>query len=124
MLESFDQLKTVGSNKDGLLYGVPVSIKENFAYKVICSYILLSPSPNGNYTDSILYVVQVCVFIDSYLMLALPVFILPYKNHDSSCGVIMNLEQPAQQDCVLVEVLKRQGSIPFVKTNLPQALLK
>ncbi|CAK6955366.1 fatty-acid amide hydrolase 1 [Scomber scombrus] len=77
LLESFDQLKTVGSNKDGLLYGVPVSIKENFAY----------------------------------------------KNHDSSCGVIINLEQPAQQDSVLVEVLKRQGAIPFVKTNLPQALL-
>eukprot|EP00064_Thunnus_orientalis_P008930 superscaffoldBa00001099_g8953 len=77
LLESFDQLKTVGSNKDGLLYGVPVSIKENIAY----------------------------------------------KNHDSSCGVIIKLEQPAQQDCVLVEVLKRQGAIPFVKTNLPQGLL-
>ncbi|KAM7388342.1 hypothetical protein PAMP_024521 [Pampus punctatissimus] len=35
----------------------------------------------------------------------------------------MNLEQPAQQDCVLVEVLKRQGAIPFVKTNVPQSLL-
>uniref|UniRef100_A0A8C9ZPY9 Fatty-acid amide hydrolase 1 n=1 Tax=Sander lucioperca TaxID=283035 RepID=A0A8C9ZPY9_SANLU len=77
LLESFDQLKTVSTNKEGLLYGVPVSIKENFAY----------------------------------------------KNHDSSCGVVINLEQPAQQDSVLVEVLKRQGAIPFVKTNLPQALL-
>ncbi|XP_078115240.1 fatty-acid amide hydrolase 1 [Sander vitreus] len=77
LLESFDQLKTVSTNKEGLLYGVPVSIKENFAY----------------------------------------------KSHDSSCGVVINLEQPAQQDSVLVEVLKRQGAIPFVKTNLPQALL-
>ncbi|XP_059196403.1 vitamin D3 hydroxylase-associated protein-like [Centropristis striata] len=77
LLESFDQLKTVSSNKTGLLYGVPVSIKENYAY----------------------------------------------KNHDSSCGVTINLDQPAQKDCVLVEVLKRQGAIPFVKTNLPQGLL-
>ncbi|KAA8589994.1 hypothetical protein FQN60_013359 [Etheostoma spectabile] len=77
LLESFDQLKTVSTNKEGLLYGVPVSIKENFAY----------------------------------------------KNHDSSCGVVINLEQPVQQDGVLVEVLKRQGAIPFVKTNVPQALL-
>lgn len=56
--------------------------------------------------------------------LFLPVFILQHKNHDSSCGVVINLEQPAQQNCVLVEVLKRQGAIPFVKTNLPQGLLK
>ena len=34
MVESFDQLETLGSRKDGLLYGVPVSIKENIACKV------------------------------------------------------------------------------------------
>uniref|UniRef100_A0A8C4DZ09 Fatty-acid amide hydrolase 1 n=1 Tax=Dicentrarchus labrax TaxID=13489 RepID=A0A8C4DZ09_DICLA len=77
LLESFDQLKTASSIKEGLLYGVPVSIKENIAY----------------------------------------------KNHDSSCGVIINLDQPVEKDSVLVEVLKRQGAIPFVKTNLPQGLL-
>lgn len=33
--ESFDQIKTVASKKEGLLYGVPVSIKENVAYKVL-----------------------------------------------------------------------------------------
>ncbi|KAG7230843.1 hypothetical protein INR49_019657 [Caranx melampygus] len=77
LLESFDQLKTIDSNKDGLLYGVPVSIKDN----------------------------------------------IEYKNHDSSCGVVINLDQPAQKDSVLVEVLKRQGAIPFVHTNIPQGLL-
>uniref|UniRef100_I3J195 Fatty-acid amide hydrolase 1 n=1 Tax=Oreochromis niloticus TaxID=8128 RepID=I3J195_ORENI len=77
LLESLDQLKTVGSNKDGLLYGVPVSIKENIAF----------------------------------------------KDHDCSCGVIINLDQPAEKDSVLVQILKKQGAIPFVKTNLPQALL-
>ncbi|XP_019936036.2 fatty-acid amide hydrolase 1 isoform X1 [Paralichthys olivaceus] len=77
LLESFDQLKTLDSKKKGILYGVPVSIKENFAY----------------------------------------------KNHDCSCGLVTDLDQPLQKDGVLVEVLKRQGAIPFVKTNLPQALL-
>ncbi|XP_030583162.1 vitamin D3 hydroxylase-associated protein-like isoform X1 [Archocentrus centrarchus] len=77
LLESLDQLKTVGSNKECLLYGVPVSIKENVAF----------------------------------------------KNHDCSCGVVINLDQPADKDSVLVQVLKKQGAIPFVKTNLPQALL-
>uniref|UniRef100_A0A669E2N7 Fatty-acid amide hydrolase 1 n=1 Tax=Oreochromis niloticus TaxID=8128 RepID=A0A669E2N7_ORENI len=77
LLESLDQLKTVGSNKDGLLYGVPVSIKENIAF----------------------------------------------KDHDCSCGVVINLDQPAEKDSVLVEVLKKQGAIPFVKTNLAQALI-
>uniref|UniRef100_A0A3P9BGG9 Fatty acid amide hydrolase n=1 Tax=Maylandia zebra TaxID=106582 RepID=A0A3P9BGG9_9CICH len=77
LLESLDQLTTVGSNKDGLLYGVPVSIKENIAF----------------------------------------------KDHDCSCGVIINLDQPAEKDSVLVQVLKKQGAIPFVKTNLAQALM-
>ncbi|KAF7659686.1 hypothetical protein LDENG_00294480 [Lucifuga dentata] len=77
LLESLDQLKALDSSKKGLLYGVPVSIKENFGY----------------------------------------------KNHDSSCGLIKRLEQPAKADCVIVEVLKRQGAIPFVKTNIPQGLL-
>ncbi|XP_051802956.1 vitamin D3 hydroxylase-associated protein-like isoform X3 [Acanthochromis polyacanthus] len=77
LLESFDQLETVGSNKEGLLYGVPVSIKDN------CGY----------------------------------------KGHDSSCGVLLYLEKPVQEDSVLVQVLKKQGAIPFVKTNIPQGLL-
>lgn len=47
-----------------------------------------------------------------------------HKGHDSSCGILVNLEQPAQEDSVLVKVLKRQGATPFVKTNLPQGLLK
>lgn len=46
------------------------------------------------------------------------------KNYDTSCGVISHLDQSAQEDSVLVKVLKEQGAIPFVKTNLPQALLK
>lgn len=49
---------------------------------------------------------------------------LQHKGHDCSCGILMNLDQPAQEDSVIVKVLKRQGAIPFVKTNLPQALLK
>uniref|UniRef100_A0A3P9BHP1 Fatty-acid amide hydrolase 1 n=1 Tax=Maylandia zebra TaxID=106582 RepID=A0A3P9BHP1_9CICH len=69
--------KDQGPFKDGLLYGVPVSIKEN----------------------------------------------ITFKNHDCSCGVIINLDQPAEKDSVLVQVLKKQGAIPFVKTNLPQGLL-
>ncbi|XP_029002928.1 vitamin D3 hydroxylase-associated protein-like [Betta splendens] len=77
LLECLDQLKTVPSNNDGLLYGVPISIKEN----------------------------------------------VNYKNHVSSCGVVVYLDQPAEEDSVLVKVLKRQGAIPFVKTNIPQGLL-
>uniref|UniRef100_A0A674D5D5 Fatty-acid amide hydrolase 1 n=1 Tax=Salmo trutta TaxID=8032 RepID=A0A674D5D5_SALTR len=76
LLESWDQLEDIDSHKDGLLYGVPVSIKENIGY----------------------------------------------KGHDSTCGVICKLDLPATGDSVLVEVLKRQGAIPFVKTNVPQGL--
>lgn len=51
-------------------------------------------------------------------------FDLHHKDHDCSCGVVINLDQPAEKDSVLVQVLKKQGAIPFVRTNLPQALLK
>ncbi|KAM4641634.1 fatty-acid amide hydrolase 1-like [Discoglossus pictus] len=61
----------------GLLYGVPISLKDNFGY----------------------------------------------KGHDSTLGLIKNLDHPASEDCVVVQVLKRQGAIPFVKTNVPQSLL-
>lgn len=77
ILDSFEQIKTIDSNKKGILYGVPVSLKENVSL----------------------------------------------KNHDSCCGVVKYLNQPADEDCVMVKVLKEQGAIPFVRTNIPQALL-
>ncbi|KAJ0032387.1 hypothetical protein NQD34_002468 [Periophthalmus magnuspinnatus] len=77
ILDSFEQLKAIDSGKKGLLYGVPVSLKEN-------------------------------IFL---------------KNSASSCGVVRFVHQPADDDCVLVKVLKKQGAIPFVRTNVPQSLL-
>ncbi|XP_078075334.1 fatty-acid amide hydrolase 1-like [Mustelus asterias] len=65
-----------GTNK-GLLYGIPISIKEN----------------------------------------------INYKGHDSTCGLQKFLNKPASEDSVIVQVLKKQGAIPFVKTNVPQTLL-
>ncbi|KAJ1169841.1 hypothetical protein NDU88_001729 [Pleurodeles waltl] len=64
-------------NNKGLLYGVPISIKDNFNY----------------------------------------------KGHDSSMGLVNFLERPSSEDCVLVQVLKKQGAVPFVKTNVPQSML-
>ncbi|NXJ88512.1 FAAH1 hydrolase, partial [Corythaixoides concolor] len=45
------------------------------------------------------------------------------QGHDSTLGFINNLDKPAAEDSVLVQVLRRQGAIPFVKTNVPQSLL-
>ncbi|NWV48494.1 FAAH1 hydrolase, partial [Daphoenositta chrysoptera] len=63
--------------KEGLLYGVPVSIKDS----------------------------------------------IDCQGHDSTLGFIKNLNKPAAEDSVVVQVLKRQGAIPFVKTNVPQSLI-
>ncbi|XP_041064813.1 fatty-acid amide hydrolase 1 [Carcharodon carcharias] len=46
-----------------------------------------------------------------------------YKGHDSTCGLRNFLQQPAMEDSVLVQVLKKQGAVPFVKTNVPQSML-
>ncbi|XP_016339359.1 fatty-acid amide hydrolase 1 [Sinocyclocheilus anshuiensis] len=77
IMESVVQLKDIKSQKKGLLYGVPISIKDNVAY----------------------------------------------EGRDTSCGVVSKLDQPALMDSVVVKVLKKQGAIPFIKTNIPQGLL-
>ncbi|XP_066454143.1 fatty-acid amide hydrolase 1 isoform X1 [Eleutherodactylus coqui] len=46
-----------------------------------------------------------------------------YKGHDTTLGLMKNLECPAVEDCVIVQVLKKQGALPFVKTNIPQCML-
>ncbi|KAG7283636.1 hypothetical protein CRUP_020409 [Coryphaenoides rupestris] len=78
MMTSLDHLKSIDSHKDGLLYGVPVSIKDN----------------------------------------------IDCKGYESTCGLPVRLDRPVLEDSVVVEVLRRQGAIPFVKTNVPQGLLK
>ncbi|KAF7711920.1 fatty-acid amide hydrolase 1-like [Silurus meridionalis] len=77
LTESLNQLEDIESHKDGLLYGIPVSIKDN----------------------------------------------LDYEGYDSTCGVLTKLNNPAVKDSVVVSVLKKQGAIPFIKTNIPQGLL-
>ncbi|KAK2888797.1 hypothetical protein Q8A67_014172 [Cirrhinus molitorella] len=77
IMESVAQLKDISAQKKGLLYGVPISIKDNIGY----------------------------------------------EGHDTSCGVVSKLDQPALMDSVMVTVLKKQGAIPFIKTNIPQGLL-
>uniref|UniRef100_A0A8D0GYJ4 Amidase domain-containing protein n=1 Tax=Sphenodon punctatus TaxID=8508 RepID=A0A8D0GYJ4_SPHPU len=47
---------------------------------------------------------------------------LPPKGHLSTCGLARFLNTPAEEDSVLVKVLKRQGAIPFAITNVPQSL--
>ncbi|NXG61592.1 FAAH1 hydrolase, partial [Hemiprocne comata] len=76
--ESETQLQKVKlAGKLGLLYGVPVSIKDS----------------------------------------------IDCQGHDSTLGFIKNLNKPAAEDSVVVQVLRRQGAIPFVKTNVPQSLI-
>ncbi|KAI5620999.1 fatty-acid amide hydrolase 1 [Silurus asotus] len=48
---------------------------------------------------------------------------LDYEGYDSTCGVMTKLDNPALKDSVVVTVLKKQGAIPFIKTNIPQGLL-
>ncbi|XP_015418634.1 PREDICTED: vitamin D3 hydroxylase-associated protein isoform X1 [Myotis davidii] len=75
--EQLQALKKLKKSERGLLYGVPMSLKDPYD----------------------------CV------------------GHDSTCGLAQFLEKPAAKDGVLVKVLKAQGAIPFVKTNIPQTLL-
>ncbi|NXT25594.1 VDHAP protein, partial [Syrrhaptes paradoxus] len=73
-----DQLQKLKKQKEkGLLYGIPVSIKDH----INC------------------------------------------KGHVSSGGMVQFLDQVKEEDSVIVQVLKSQGAIPFVKTNIPQTMI-
>ncbi|CAI5777245.1 Hypothetical predicted protein [Podarcis lilfordi] len=73
-----EQLQEVKKQKEkGLLYGIPVSIKDHIG----------------------------C------------------KGHISTCGLVHFLGKVEKDDSVIVKVLKKQGAIPFVKTNIPQSMI-
>ncbi|NWS10782.1 FAAH1 hydrolase, partial [Pachyramphus minor] len=75
--ECEEQLQEIQRQKEkGLLYGIPVSIKDHIGH----------------------------------------------KGHLSTCGLVQCLDTVMKEDSVLVKVLKRQGAIPFVMTNVPQSL--
>uniref|UniRef100_A0A8D0GUH8 Fatty-acid amide hydrolase 1 n=1 Tax=Sphenodon punctatus TaxID=8508 RepID=A0A8D0GUH8_SPHPU len=60
------------------------------------------------------------------LLFGVPVSIkdsIDCKGHDSTLGLMKHLNKPAAEDSVVVQVLKCQGAVPFVKTNVPQSLL-
>ncbi|NXC58810.1 FAAH1 hydrolase, partial [Aleadryas rufinucha] len=75
--ECEEQLQEIQQHKEkGLLYGIPVSIKDHIGH----------------------------------------------KGHLATCGLMQCLGTLMEEDSVLVKVLKRQGAIPFVMTNVPQSL--
>uniref|UniRef100_A0A8C5Q7Y5 Fatty-acid amide hydrolase 1 n=1 Tax=Leptobrachium leishanense TaxID=445787 RepID=A0A8C5Q7Y5_9ANUR len=45
------------------------------------------------------------------------------KGHACTLGLIKRLNLTASEDSVIVQVLKKQGAIPFVRTNVPQSML-
>ncbi|KAL8582160.1 hypothetical protein ACOMHN_004079 [Nucella lapillus] len=45
------------------------------------------------------------------------------KGYDTTAGLQVNIGNPCEEDSVVVEVFKRHGAIPFVRTNIPQAML-
>ncbi|CAH1243437.1 FAAH [Branchiostoma lanceolatum] len=45
------------------------------------------------------------------------------KGMATTMGVTKNQDTPVDEDAVIVQVLKKQGAVPFVKTNIPQTLL-
>uniref|UniRef100_A0A8C5S2C7 Fatty-acid amide hydrolase 1 n=1 Tax=Laticauda laticaudata TaxID=8630 RepID=A0A8C5S2C7_LATLA len=73
-----EQIQDLKKQKEkGLLYGIPVSIKDHIGY----------------------------------------------KGHISTCGLVQYLDKVEADDSVIVKVLKKQGAIPFVKTNIPQSMI-
>ncbi|KAM6305331.1 vitamin D3 hydroxylase-associated protein-like [Aegotheles albertisi] len=75
--ECEEQLQEIQRRREkGLLYGIPISIKDHIGH----------------------------------------------KGHLLTCGLVQCLGTLAQEDSVLVKVLKRQGAIPFAMTNVSQSL--
>lgn len=49
---------------------------------------------------------------------------LPPQGQDSTLGLSLNEGLPAESDSVVVQVLKLQGAVPFVHTNVPQSMFR
>ncbi|KAL1795237.1 hypothetical protein ACET3X_007053 [Alternaria dauci] len=45
------------------------------------------------------------------------------KGYDSTLGYVGRAFKPAQQDCVLVSLLKKMGAVIVAKSNLPQSIM-
>jgi len=45
---------------------------------------------------------------------------MPVAGYDKTQGVSFFINKPYQEDCTIVEVLKKAGAVPFVRTNMPQ----
>ncbi|XP_067582115.1 fatty-acid amide hydrolase 1 [Pseudorca crassidens] len=68
---------------------------------------------------------QLCQVPRQGLLCGVPVSLkecFSYKGQDSTLGLSLNEGAPAECDSVVVQVLKRQGALPFVYTNVPQSM--
>ena len=45
------------------------------------------------------------------------------QGYDATCGAACKAFRPAEQDGLLVELLRDAGAIPFVRSNVPQCLM-
>lgn len=45
------------------------------------------------------------------------------QGYESTGGMLALLDRPAKEDGVLLKVLRRQGAIPYVRTNIPQMMM-
>ncbi|KAI0228828.1 Fatty-acid amide hydrolase 1 [Lamellibrachia satsuma] len=45
------------------------------------------------------------------------------KGYDCTVGLARWIDRPFEEDCDIVQVLKKQGAVPFVKTNVPQTMM-
>lgn len=45
------------------------------------------------------------------------------QGYDSTGGMAALLDNPAREDGVLLKVLRKQGAIPYVRTNIPQLMM-
>ncbi|XP_077864667.1 vitamin D3 hydroxylase-associated protein-like [Saccoglossus kowalevskii] len=79
IIEAEEWAKELDANGDkgGILYGIPVSVKE-------------------------------CVYL---------------KGYDSHFGISKYIGKICTEDHVIVQVLKKEGAIPFMRTNVPQIML-
>ena len=49
--------------------------------------------------------------------------LLYFQGYDSTGGMSVLLDHPAREDGVLIQVLCKQGAVPFVRTNIPQLMM-
>lgn len=108
-----------------------VEVLEAFIKRTCIAHQLVNPLTEIHFEDARKWAAELDAELKSTGQARGPLHGLPIsvkdqfqiRGSDATIGYVSYANKPSTSDSVLVEVLKKAGAVPFVKTNLPQTIM-